>query len=100
MGIGTSTLIINTILISLSGFMFGINSAIYAIISLIVSSYIVDRGIIGISDNKVFYIITDKPLEIRDYIINKLHYSVTIVKARGGYTNKRRKILMCVVPTI
>ena len=100
MGIGTSTLIINTILISLSGFMFGLNNAIYAIISLIVSSYIVDRVIIGISDNKVFYIITDKPLEIRDYIIDKLHYSVTVVKARGGYTNKRRKMLMCVVPTI
>ena len=100
MGIGTSTLIINVILISLSGFMFGLNNAIYAIISLIVSSYIVDRVIIGISDNKVFYIITDKPLEIRDYIIDKLHYSVTVVKARGGYTNKRKKMLMCVVPTI
>ena len=100
MGIGTSTLIINTILISLSGFMFGLNNAIYAIISLIVSSYIVDKVIIGISDNKVFYIITERPLEIRDYVMDKLHYSVTVIKARGGYTNKRRKMLMCVVPTI
>ena len=99
-GIGTSTLIINTVLISLSGFMFGLNNAIYAIISLIVSSYIVDRVIIGISDNKVFYIITDNPLEIREYIMDKLHYSVTVIKARGGYTNKRKKMLMCVVPTI
>ena len=55
---------------------------------------------IGISSNKVFYIITSKPLEVRDYIMDKLHYSVTLVKARGGYTNKRKKMLMCVVPTI
>lgn len=98
--IGKSGLIINFLLISASGFMFGLSNAIYAVISLLVSSYIVDKVIIGISDNKVFYIITDKPDEIRDYIMDKLHYSVTTVRARGGYTNKKKKMLMCVVPTI
>jgi len=98
--IGKSGLIVNIIIIGASGFIFGLNNAIYAVISLIVSSYIVDKVIIGISDNKVFYIITDKQAEIKDYIIDKLHYSVTVVNARGGYTNKKKKILMCVVPTI
>ena len=100
MSIGNSSTIVNAIMIITSGFIFGISNAIYAIISLLVSSYIVDKVIIGISDNKVFYIITDKPLEIRDYIMDKLHYSVTIIKARGGYTNKRKNMLMCVIPTI
>ena len=99
-GIGTSTFIVNVILISASGFIFCLNNAIYAIISLIVSSYVVDRIIIGISNNKVFYIITEKPLEIKSYVMDKLHYSITEVKVRGGYTNKRRKMLMSVVPTI
>ena len=84
----------------ISGFIFGMESAVYAIISLLVSSYIVDKVVIGISDNKVFYIITNKPLEIRDYVMDKLHYSITVVNARGGYSNKRKKMLMCVVPTI
>ena len=97
---GKSSLIVNTILIISSGFIFGLSNAIYAIISLIISSYVVDKVIIGISNNKVFYIITEKPLDIRDYIMDKLHYSVTLVNARGGYSNKRRKMLMCVVPTI
>lgn len=100
LSIGNASNIINFILIFISGFIFGLNNAVYAIISLLVSSYIVDRVIIGISDNKVFYIITNKPYEIREYIMNKLHYSVTIVDARGGYTNRRRKMLMSVVPTI
>lgn len=98
--IGNSTLIINSVLIIASGFIFGFENAVYAIISLLVSSHIVDKVIIGISNNKVFYIITNKPFEIRDYIIDKLHYSVTVVNARGGYTNKKKKMLMCVVPTI
>ena len=97
---GTSGLIVNATLIAVSGMMYGLNSSIYAIISLFVSSYIVDKVVIGISDNKVFYIITNKHAEIRDYIMDKLHYSVTVINARGGYTNKKRKMLMCVVPTI
>ena len=88
--VGMATIIVNMIL----------TSALYAVISLLVASYIVDKVIIGISDNKVFYIVTDKPLEVRDYVMDKLHYSVTVVKARGGYSNKRKKMLMCVVPTI
>ena len=100
LSMGNSSNILNGILITVSGFIFGMNNAIYALISLLVSSYIVDKVIIGISDNKVFYIVTNKPLEIREYIMDKLHYSVTVIDARGGYTNKKRKILMCVVPTI
>lgn len=98
--VGMATMIVNLILIGVSAFIFGFTSALYAIISLLVASYIVDKVIIGISDNKVFYIITDKPLEVRDYVMDKLHYSITIVKARGGYSNKKKKMLMCVVPTI
>ena len=100
MSIGNSSNVINGLMIFGSIFIFGLNSAIYAIISLLVSSYIIDKVIIGISDNKVFYIIADRPLEIKEYVIDRLHYSVTIIDARGGYTNKKRKILMCVVPTI
>ena len=98
--IGMANTIINSILILLGGFFFGMERAVYAIISLLVSSYIVDRVTIGISDNKVFYIITDRPLEVKEYVNDKLNYDITVVNARGGYTNKRKKMLMCVVPTI
>ena len=97
--IGVATIIINLILILFCTYVFGFESAIYSVISLIISSYMVDRVMFGISDNKVFYIITTKPLEIKDYIIDKLHYSVTLVNARGGYTNKKKKVLMSVIST-
>lgn len=98
--IGEANIAINVFLIVASGFTYGFESTLYATISLLVSSYITDKVIIGISNNKVFYIITKKPLEVRDYVQDKLHYSVITIKARGGYTNKKRKMLMCVVPTI
>ncbi len=97
--IGVATVIVNLTLMLFCTFTFGLEAAIYSIISLIVSSYITDRVMFGISDNKVFYIITTKPLEIKDYIIDKLHYSVTLVNARGGFSNKKKKVLMSVIST-
>ena len=98
--LGTANTVINGILITAGGLIFGLDRAIYAIISLLISSYIVDRVTIGISDNKVFYIITEKPFEVKEYVNDKLNYDITIVSARGGYTNKKKTMLMCVVPTI
>lgn len=95
--IGTASTIINLIIITLSGYIFGISNAMYAVISMIVSSYTMDKIIIGISNNKVFYIITKKPEIIRDCIIDKFHYNVTIINALGG---RNKKLLMCVLPTI
>ena len=99
MSIGTANTIINTLLIIVGGVCFGMDKAIYAIISLLVASYIVDRVTIGISDNKVFYIVTEKPMEVQQYVNDKLHYDVTLINARGGYTNKKKKLLMSVTST-
>ncbi len=97
--IGMATIIVNILLIVVSSFVFGVQSSMYAFISLVVSSYMLDRVMIGISDNKVFYIVTSKPLEIKEYIYDKLHYDVTLINARGGYTNKKKKMLMSVIST-
>ena len=98
--IGTANMTVNGILICLGGVFFGMDMILYAIISLIVASYVVDKVTIGISDNKVFYIITDKPLDVQEYVNSKLSYDITVVNARGGYTNKKKKMLMAVVATI
>ena len=29
-----------------------------------------------------------------------MHYDVTVINARGGYTNKRKTMLMSVIPTL
>ena len=97
--IGSANILVNGIMIILGGFTFGMEMAIYAIISLLVSSYIVDKVTIGISDNKVFYIVTEKPFEVTEYISDHLHYDFTLINARGGYTNKKKNMLMSVIST-
>lgn len=96
--IGTASVIVNVIMISISSLIFGLDKALYAIIAMIATSYVMDKVIIGISNNKVFYIITNHPQEIRDCIIDKFHYSVTIVKTKNGL--RKKKLLMTVIPTV
>ena len=97
--IGIATIIVNAFLIVAAYFIFGVECAMYSLIALLVSSFMLDKVFMGISDNKVFYIITSKPFEVKEYIYEKLHYDVTLVNARGGYTNKKKTMLMSVIPT-
>lgn len=97
--IGKSTLWINGALIVVSGFFFGFSNSLYAVIGLYVSSVITDKVMLETSVTKTFYIVTEKEKAISQYIVENLGYGVTVMNARGGYTNDRKKILMCAVPT-
>ena len=97
--IGNASLILNSFIIIIGSIVFGVPSAIYAVISLFIASFITDRILLGISRNKTFYIITDKEKEVKEYILKKLSHGVTIINARGGYSNDKKKMIMCIIPT-
>lgn len=97
--IGKSTLWVNGILIFFSGMVFGISSALYAIIGLYISSIVTDRVMLESSITKTFYIITEKEKEISQCISENFGYGVTVLNGVGGYSNQEKKILMCAVPT-
>ena len=99
MSLGKSSLIVNSLIIITAIFTFGITKSMYAVIALYISSTITDRVILGVSNNKSFYIITNKEEEVCEFIIQKLHHSVTIINAKGGYSNKNKKLLLCIIPT-
>lgn len=87
-------------LILLSGtFIFGINNFMYALIVLYLISILTDRVLLGISDSKAFYIITEKEKEVKEFVLSNLSHGVTIFEAKGGYKNKKQGVLFCVIPT-
>lgn len=98
--VGKASLLCNIIIIIFSSFIFGIDKCIYAIIGLYITSYIGDKIMLGISSNKAFYIVTKRPNEVKEYIINNLNHTVTVINAKGGYSNKKKKMLLCVVSTV
>ena len=98
--VGKASLFCNIIIIFASTFIFGLNKAIYSGIGLYISSYIGDKIMLGVSKNKAFYIITNKVKDVKEYIINNLNYTVTVVNAKGGYSDKKKKMILCVIPTV
>lgn len=86
-------------IIVLGIFAFGFESGMYAIISVYISSKMINTVVEGVGFSKVAYIITDKYEEVSDKILNELGRGVTGVYAKGMYTNQDRVMLMVVVET-
>ena len=78
---------------------FGFTKFLYALVVLYLVSILSDKVLLGISNSKALYIITEKDDEVKDYIVNYLHHGVTMFNARGGYTKDKQNVLMCVIPT-
>ena len=97
--IGKASLMVNIVIIGFSGLVFGWINAMYGVIAIYIITTMTDKVLLGISDNKAFFIITSKEEEIKDFIIDNLNHSVTILKSQGGFTNKSRNVLMVIVPT-
>lgn len=97
--LGTANMLINSTIIILGVFVFGIQAFLYSLIFLYISSLVMDKIILGISSAKAFYIITEHEEEVKTYIMKKLNRGVTIIDAKGGFTNHKEKVLMCIIPT-
>ncbi len=96
---GNAILMSDGLIVLAGGFFFGITKLMYAIIVVYISGLITDRVLLGISNSKAFYIITNEDEKIRDYLLNELHHGVTIFSVKGGYTHKKDEVILCVVPT-
>ncbi len=96
---GKSMLMSDGIIVLLSGIVFGINNMLYSIVMLYIISLMSDRVVLGVSDSKMFMIVTDKEEEVRDFILKKLGHGITVFNAKGGYKKYYENVIMTVLPT-
>ena len=97
--IAKSSLTMNIIIVLIGAFFFGTTNTLYAIIFLYINNVVMDKVLLGISNNKAFYIITDKEEEVKKYIINNLKHTVTVFNVKGGFLESKRKAMLTVIPT-
>ena len=99
MPLGNLLRYLSFIIIISGGVAFGYTSVMYSIIITFIATYLVDKILIGISDSKMFYIYTDKEEEVKEFVIKIIESGVTEFDIHGAFSHKKRKMLMCVVPT-
>jgi len=95
--IGKTLLTIDFIILSMVAFIFGKVIFMYTLISLLVSAKMVDVIQEGIYSAKGVTIITNKVEELRKKIMEDTGRGITLINAKGAYTQKEIGMLYCVV---
>ena len=98
-GIPISRILLTTdfIVLSMVAVIFGKVIFMYTLISLVISSKMIDIIQVGIYSAKGVTIITTKEDEIRKRIMEETKRGITLIEAKGGYTQKEIGMLYCVV---
>ncbi len=81
----------------IGAFVFGLEAAMYAVISIYLVGKISDGMLEGMKFAKMLYIISDKNDEIAHYILHDMERGVTGLYGQGMYSEQDKKVLICVV---
>lgn len=91
---GTLVLIPDFIVIVLAAIAFGkVESALYGLVSLFITSKVMDMVLYGLDSSKVAYIISDACKEITDAVM-AMDRGATILHGEGAYSGDEKKVLM------
>lgn len=76
-----------------------LESALYAIIAIFVSTRVIDTLLYGTDsgNGKLYFIISKKSDEIRQRILEDIDRGVTIIPIQGGYSGQEGEMLLCAV---
>lgn len=72
-----------------------LNTALYGLVALYISTLAMDGILYGLDNAKVAYIISDHSREIADAIVHSLDRGVTVLRGLGAYTGTEKNVLMC-----
>ncbi len=99
MSIGNAMFFTDGFIILFGAFALGWDVLMYSIILLYIISIMTDKVILGISESKAFYIITEHETAVKKFITQYLSHGVTVLEGRGGFTGNNKKVIMCIIPT-
>lgn len=77
--------------------LFGLEKALYSLVTVFIFSQVVDRIIEGVDEAKAIIIISQATEPITQAILLELDRGATIIKGVGGYTKEEKNVLYVVV---
>jgi uncharacterized membrane-anchored protein YitT (DUF2179 family) len=94
LNIGTALLVSDSLIAASTIFIFGVETFLFCVLGLMLKGFMVDTVIDGMNLCKYFTIVTTKPEEISDFIINVLHHTATTVEGEGAFSGEKRRLVM------
>lgn len=97
MNISGALFIVDCLIVIVSFMVFDLTTGLCSVLGLMAKTLLIDKSIERMKLNKYFTIISEKPEEICDYIMNELNRSATVYHGEGVYTHRDKKIILTVV---
>ena len=95
--VGVILFAIDCISVAMAGVSIEVEYGLYALISIYVCGKLIDVVMLGTSHEKACYVLSDENEAIKQEIMHKLERGVTMISAEGGYSGKKRPVLLCVL---
>lgn len=96
--VGQVVLFINIFIFAAYGWIFqDWHIALRSLLTYVVAFKMIDIVIVGLDELKSVLIISSKPKDLADVIINELGLGLTIMHGRGGFSGDTREILFVIV---
>lgn len=96
--VGKLIFLLNLTVVAASALVFNnIESVLYAVIAIYISSMCMDSVICGLNNNKFVVIISDHNEEVKTYISDATHKGFTILNGVGGYSDCDKQVIFCAI---
>lgn len=94
---GFSQLFVDGLVVITSAFVFNFELALYALMSIYVTSKVIDFVQLHTSPTKLIMIITDEEEKVQAMIKDEINRGLTKIRSIGGYSNEEKTMILCVV---
>jgi uncharacterized membrane-anchored protein YitT (DUF2179 family) len=95
---GAIYMMIDAMVVTASAFVFkDVDKALYAGLTVVTTSLLLDVVLYGRDGAKLIYIISDNSDAITKRILEELDIGVTHVQGTGAYSGKEKQVIMCVI---
>ena len=95
--IGVILFIIDFCVVISAAFLITPEAALYALICIFITSRVIDMVVQGFERHKACYIITEYHETIKQKLLENLQRGLTILNAKGGFSNADRPVLLCII---
>ena len=75
------------------------SNIIYSAILIIISRMMVTKARFSLKNSKMFYVITKKEKEVKNFLLHDMKYQITVLDVKGGFTKKENQIILTVIPS-
>lgn len=99
LSLGTSLFLVDALVIAASGFIFGLEMALYATITVYIVGVVIDRVILsfGTRSAKTVHIVSENYDRIADAIMEELGHGATLLDGEGMYSHHKRPVIMTII---